>query len=167
MSQRTWFTSRYRRASALAGALAARFKNSGDPTIHFDVIEMSGDALLATIIGGMGTLAGPLYGFTFQRVLDEMLGGTIGLVGWIETSFPGVVESSLVFGVTVQDLLNNSFQGFAGFYVGMVFILFVLYVPGGFLGTARTLVGGPLATAFPDWVGRRLAALRRLLGDRR
>jgi len=149
--------------AALAGALAAGFKNSGDPTIHFDVIEMSGDALLATIIGGIGTLAGPLYGFVFQRTLDEVLGGTIGLVGWIEHTLPGVTETTLGFGVTVQDFLNNSVQGFAGFYVGIVFILFVLYVPGGFLGTARSLVGGPLASEFPAWVGRRLATLRTRL----
>jgi branched-chain amino acid transport system permease protein len=145
--------------AALAGALAAGFKNSGDPTIHFDVIELSGDALLATIIGGMGTLAGPLYGFIFQRALDEILGGTIGLVGWIENTFPGLVETTIALGVSVQDVLNNSVQGFAGFYVGIVFILFILYVPGGMLGTARAAMGGTLAATFPGWVRRRFESV--------
>jgi branched-chain amino acid transport system permease protein len=140
--------------AALAGALAAGFRNSGDPTIHFDVIEMSGDALLATIIGGMGTLAGPLYGFIFQRALDEILSGSISLVGWIERSFPGVVDLG-GFGVTVQDLLNNSVQGFAGLYVGIIFILFILYVPGGMLGTLRALAGGKLADRVAAWLDRR------------
>jgi len=150
--------------AALAGALAAGFQNSGDPTIHFDVIEMSGDALLATIIGGMGTLAGPLYGFLFLRGLDEILGGTISLVGWIENTVPGLVETGLGVGVTIQDLLNNSVQGFAGLYVGIVFILFILYVPGGMLGTIRARVGGPLANRFPAWLRQRGRSLSELLG---
>ncbi len=140
--------------AALAGALAAGFRNSGDPTIHFDVIEMSGDALLATIIGGMGTLAGPLYGFIFQRALDEILSGSISLVGWIEQSFPGFVDLGGL-GVTVQDVLNNSVQGFAGLYVGIIFILFILYVPGGMLGTLRGIAGGTLADRVAAWLDRR------------
>ncbi len=149
--------------AALAGALAAGFRNSGDPSIHFDVIEMSGDALLATIIGGMGTLAGPLFGFIFQRSLDEILGGTISLVGWIEATFPELVEATIAAGITVQDVLNNSVQGFGGLYVGIVFILFILYVPGGMLGTLRARLGGTLAEEFPNWIGRRVAQLRSLL----
>jgi len=150
--------------AALAGAMRAGVTNSGKATEHWDVIHMSGDALLATIIGGMGTLAGPFYGFLFDRNLAEILNGTPNLVQWIQKTFPELVTSSIGFGVTIQDFLNNSVKGFSGFYIGIIFILFILYVPGGLLGTIRSATGGKLSKSFPDWVGRRWNGLKNAVG---
>ncbi|MHB9286214.1 branched-chain amino acid ABC transporter permease [Halobacteriales archaeon Cl-PHB] len=150
--------------AAVAGAMAAGLHNAGQATRHFDVIHMSGDALLATIIGGMGTLAGPFYGFIFDRNLAEMLGGNPNVVVYLEETFPDLVTSGIGFGVTVQDFLNNSVQGFSGFYVGIIFILFILYVPGGLLGTARSAMGGKLSESFPPWLSRRWKGLKNAVG---
>ncbi len=151
---------------ALAGALAAGYRNTGNPGVHFDVIQMSGDALLATIIGGMGTLAGPFYGFLFDLNLAEIFGGrgNHGIVRYLESSFASLIDASVGFGLTLGDLLNRTVQGYADLYIGIIFILFILYVPGGLLGTARALAGDTIARAFPRWLDRRIASLSRLMG---
>jgi branched-chain amino acid transport system permease protein len=143
--------------AAVGGALAAAFRNAGDATRDLDVITMAGDALLATIIGGIGTLAGPFYGFLFDLNLAEFFGGKggSGLVSFLRNSFSGLVDSVVAFEMTVGDYLNTIMQGHSELYIGIMFILFVLYVPGGLLGVVRLLLGGKLSKAFPDWLGRR------------
>ena len=54
---------------------------------------MTGFALVATIIGGLGTLAGPLYGYIFLEGVEEFLnreasGG--GLQPWFRGFCPGL-----------------------------------------------------------------------------
>ena len=144
--------------AAVGGAMLAAQQKAGG-VVHFDVITMAGDALIATIIGGMGTLAGPLFGFLFDRNLGEIFGATGGsseLVSFLEGTFPGLVETGVAFGMTVGDYLGTVMSGHAQLYIGVVFVVFVLYVPGGFLGLLRARAGGPLAKAVPAWLSRRL-----------
>jgi branched-chain amino acid transport system permease protein len=145
--------------AAVGGALRAGFTNSADAQVHLDVIEMSGDALLATIIGGMGTLAGPFYGYLFDLNIEEFFGGsgtgTQGLVPFLEETFSGLMETVVAFEMTVADYLNTVMSGHAELYVGIIFIIFILYIPGGLLGVVRTRMGGKLSKAFPAWLSRR------------
>ncbi|MEF8838278.1 MAG: branched-chain amino acid ABC transporter permease [Haloarculaceae archaeon] len=143
--------------AAVGGAMLAAQQKAGG-VVHFDVIEMAGDALIATIIGGMGTLAGPLFGFLFDRNLGEIFGATGGsseLVAFLEETFPGLVEAGVAFEMTVGDYLGTVMSGHAQLYIGVVFVVFVLWVPGGFLGLLRARAGGSLSKAVPAWLERR------------
>jgi branched-chain amino acid transport system permease protein len=46
-------------------------------------------------------------------------------------------------------MIDAFLNGHASLYVGIVFVLFVLYVPHGLLGTLREQLGGKLATVVP------------------
>jgi branched-chain amino acid transport system permease protein len=149
---------------AIAGALEAGRSNSAVTDPAFAVLDRAGEALLATIIGGMGTLAGPFYGYLFDRNLRELFGNvsSAGIVQYLEDNAQFILDFELL-GVTVDETLNIWVQGQADLYVGLVFVLFILYVPGGLLGSVRNAMGGKLAHAFPEWVGRRVSSLRSLI----
>ena len=66
---------------------------------------------------------------------------------------------STVGGVTVGEAVDTFLNGHAELYIGLVFVLFVLYVPNGLLGTLRDRVGGTVAGT----VGERI---RRWADDR-
>jgi branched-chain amino acid transport system permease protein len=145
--------------AGIAGGLLAGFKRSVAPegTFYFLV---AGDALLAAIIGGFGTLAGPLYGHLFDESVREFLsksGEGGGLLPWLrDTLGEGLLATDLVGGLTVGGAIETFLNGHAALYVGLVFVLFVLYVPNGLLGTVRDRLGGPVAKRLP-------ARLRRYL----
>jgi branched-chain amino acid transport system permease protein len=145
--------------AGVAGGLLAGFKRSVAPegTFYFLV---AGDALLASIIGGFGTLAGPLYGHLFDESVREFLsksGEGGGLLPWLrDTLGEGLLATDLVGGLTVGGAIETFLNGHAALYVGLVFVLFVLYVPNGLLGTVRDRLGGPVAKRLP-------ARLRRYL----
>jgi branched-chain amino acid transport system permease protein len=109
---------------------------------------VAGDALLAAIIGGFGTLAGPLYGWLFFETLTEFLESNVsrgvpdGLLPLLRATLGEGALAVGVGGLTVEAVLETLFAGRASLYVGLVFVLFVLYVPDGFLGTLRRWVGG-------------------------
>ncbi len=146
--------------AGVAGALFAGVRRSVSPdnSLYFLV---SGDALLASIIGGFGTLAGPLYGWLFDRTLREFLsktGGGGGLLPLLREYVPESVLGTPVFnGMTVGQGIETFLNGHASLYLGIVFVVFVLYVPGGLLGTIRNRLGGTVAKRLPDY----LANLRR------
>ena len=146
--------------AGVAGGLFAGFRRavSPDNSLYFLV---TGDALLASIIGGFGTLAGPLYGRLFDRGVREFLsktGGGGGLLPMLRKYVPGgVLETPVVGGMTVGQGIETFLNGHASLYLGLVFVLFVLYVPGGLLGSVRNLLGGTVAKRLPDY----LANLRR------
>ncbi|MEZ3114328.1 branched-chain amino acid ABC transporter permease [Halobaculum sp. MBLA0147] len=134
----------------VAGALFAAFRRSVTPENGFYFL-VAGDALLASIIGGFGTLVGPLYGRLFDETVREFLsksGSGGGLLPWLRATVPeGVLQMDLVGGVTVAEAIDTFLNGHAELYVGIMFVLFVLYVPNGLLGTLRDRAGGTLATA--------------------
>ena len=136
----------------IAGGLFAGFKRSVTPESTFYFLT-TGDALLASIIGGFGTLAGPLYGHLFDYGVREFLsnrglGG--GLLPYLqETLSQAVLTTTLPGGITVEGFIQAALNGHASLYVGIVFVLFVLYVPGGLLGTLRIGLGGKVSERLP------------------
>lgn len=144
--------------AAVAGGLFAGFQRSVSPESTFR-FTVAGDALLASIIGGFGTLAGPLYGYLFDETVTEFLskaGEGGGLLPYLRSHLgEGTLSTELFNGLTVQEGIDTFLNGHAELYVGAVFILFVLFVPNGLLGTVRDRLGGH--------VGKQVAA--RFGGD--
>jgi branched-chain amino acid transport system permease protein len=133
--------------AAVAGGLYAGFQRSVSPENTFYFL-VTGDALLASIIGGFGTLAGPLYGLLFDETITEFLskrGKGGGLLPYLRENLGEVTMSTEIFnGVTVGEGIDTFLNGHAELYVGVVFVLFVLFVPNGLLGTVRNRLGGPV-----------------------
>ncbi|WP_209019600.1 branched-chain amino acid ABC transporter permease [Halorussus marinus] len=136
--------------AAVAGGLLAGFRRSVSPdgTFYFLV---TGDALLASIIGGFGTLAGPLYGWLFDEGVTEFLskrGEGGGLLPYLRDNLgEGLLSTEVFDGLTVGEAINTFLNGHAELYIGVLFVLFVLFVPSGLLGTVRDRVGGPVGEA--------------------
>jgi branched-chain amino acid transport system permease protein len=143
--------------AGIAGGLFAGFRRSVSPenSMYFLV---TGDALLASIIGGFGTLAGPLYGRLFDRGIREFLsktGGGGGLLPLLRDYVPAsLLDTPLVGGMTLGQGIETFLNGHASLYLGIVFVVFVLYVPGGLLGSLRNRMGGTVAKQLPDYLAR-------------
>jgi branched-chain amino acid transport system permease protein len=144
---------------AVGGALLIVINGTAAPdtTLFFLV---TGFALVATIIGGLGTLAGPLFGYIFLEGVEEFLnreasGG--GLQPWLQEILPGSVLNASVSGVTVDEGMNAFMTGHGEFYTGIIFVVFVLFVPIGMLGTLRARLG---ADSVADWASTRIAQVR-------
>jgi branched-chain amino acid transport system permease protein len=138
--------------AGVAGGLFAGFRRSVTPESTFYFLA-AGDALLAAIIGGFGTLVGPLFGHLFDEVAREFLskaGAGGGLLPYLRENLgEGLLATDLVGGLTVAGAIETFLNGHAALYVGLLFVLFVLYVPNGLLGTLRDRLGGPIASALP------------------
>ena len=136
--------------AGVAGALFAGFRRSVAPdnSLFFPV---SGDALLAAIIGGFGTLAGPIYGRLFDETVREFLskeGAGGGLLPYLRGRLSeGTLATELFNGLTVREAIATFLNGHASLYLGLLFVAFVLFVPRGLLGTLRDRVGDTLAAA--------------------
>ncbi len=144
---------------AIGGALLIVINGTASPdtTLFFLV---TGFALVATIIGGLGTLAGPLFGYIFLEGVEEFLarkasGG--GLQPWLQEILPGSVLNASVSGVTVDEGMNAFMTGHGEFYTGIIFVVFVLFVPIGMLGTLRARLG---ADSVADWATTRIEKFR-------
>ena len=133
---------------AIAGGLYAGFKRSVTPEETFYFLA-TGDALLASILGGFGTLAGPLYGHLFDESIREFLskqGGGGGLLPYLREHVPeGIMSTDVAGGLTVGGVIETFLNGHASLYVGALFVLFVLYVPNGLLGVVRDRLGGTVS----------------------
>ncbi|WP_135825555.1 branched-chain amino acid ABC transporter permease [Halorussus ruber] len=144
--------------AAVAGGLFAGFQRSVSPESSFYFL-VTGDALLASIIGGFGTLAGPLYGWLFDETVTEFLsksGEGGGLLPYLRDHLgEATMTTELYNGLTIGQAIDTFLNGHAELYVGVIFVLFVLFIPNGLLGTVRDRLGGP--------VGKQVAA--RLRGD--
>jgi branched-chain amino acid transport system permease protein len=90
--------------AGLAGALFAPFRGFASPEVMFWVL--SGQALMMVIIGGIGTLAGPVVG-------------------------------AMVF-ILIQEILSSYTEHWM-IFTGAIFVLMVVFLPGGLVGTARRL----------------------------
>jgi branched-chain amino acid transport system permease protein len=133
--------------AAVAGGLFAGFQRSASPDNAFFFL-VTGDALLAAIIGGFGTLAGPLYGHLLDETVREFLskeGSGGGLLPYLRETLPESVLGTDIAGLTVQGAIETFLNGHASLYVGLAFVAFVLFVPGGVLGYVRARLGGPVA----------------------
>ena len=142
--------------AAIAGGLFAGFRRTATPDNAFFFL-VTGDALLAAIIGGFGTLAGPLYGRLFDEGVREFLskaGEGGGLLPYLrEHLSEAVLGTELLGGMTVQGAIETFLNGHASLYIGALFVLFVLFVPDGLLGTIRARLGGPVGKCLPDRAG--------------
>jgi branched-chain amino acid transport system permease protein len=143
--------------AAVAGGLFAGVRRSVSPDNSLFFL-VTGDALLASIIGGFGTLAGPLYGRLFDESVREFLskeGAGGGLLPYLRNTLPeGVLGTETIGGLTVQEAIGAFLNGHAALYIGLLFVLFVLYVPDGILGTLRGRLGATVA----KWSGARLSS---------
>lgn len=144
--------------AGVAGALFAGFKRSVSPDSSLFFL-VTGDALLASIIGGFGTLAGPLYGRLFDESVREFLstgGAGGGLLPYLRGHLPASILDADLFGVTIRTAVETFLNGHASLYLGLLFVLFVLYVPNGLLGTVRNRVDGTVVS----WITRRIKQRR-------
>jgi branched-chain amino acid transport system permease protein len=147
--------------AGVAGGLFAGFRRSVTPENSFYFL-VAGDALLASIIGGFGTVAGPLYGRLFDETVREFLskgGEGGGLLPFLDGSLGEATLSAVLYdGLTVGEAIDTFLNGHAALYLGIVFVLFVLYVPNGLLGTLRDRLGGTVADRLPGRVARAVGA---------
>ncbi|WP_425499257.1 branched-chain amino acid ABC transporter permease [Natronosalvus rutilus] len=140
--------------AAIAGALFAAYRSSASPDTTFYFL-VTADALIVTIIGGIGTLAGPLFGaFTFEWLEDVLSSQQGGLAPYLRGGLPESVLNADVAGVTFLDVINTAIDGRAPLYLGIVFVLFVLFVPNGLLGSIRDRLGGTVANRLPAHLER-------------
>jgi branched-chain amino acid transport system permease protein len=140
--------------AAVAGALFAGYRRSVAPENTFDLF-VTADALLAAIIGGFGTLAGPLYGHLFHEFVQGILSTeSHGLARFLRSALPEGVLSAGVGDVTVVEVINVFIDGRAELYLGLIFIAFVLFMPRGILGALRDRLGGTLAEKLPERIDR-------------
>lgn len=133
--------------AAIAGGLFAGFRRSASPDNAFFFL-VTGDALLASIIGGFGTLAGPLYGRLLDETIREFLskeGTGGGLLPYLREVLPESILTVDIAGLTVQGAIETFLNGHGSLYLGLLFIGFVLFVPGGVLGYVRERLGGTVA----------------------
>ncbi|WP_425604307.1 branched-chain amino acid ABC transporter permease [Natrinema gelatinilyticum] len=140
--------------AAVAGALFAAYVGTAPPneTFHFLV---TADALIVTIIGGIGTLAGPFFGTVSYEWLEDILSSEQGgLAPYLRATLPDGVLTTDIAGVTVADVINTAIDGRAPLYLGIVFVLFVLFVPNGLLGTVRDRLGDTVGSAVGDRLER-------------
>ncbi len=98
--------------AGLAGALFAPFRGFASPEVMFWVL--SGQALMMVIIGGLGTLVGPVLGAMVFMLIQEVLSS-----------------------YTEQWML----------FTGAIFVLMVIFLPGGLFGAVRTWLEGRTSPA--------------------
>jgi len=140
---------------AVAGALLVAYRGNASPDATFFFL-VTGFALVAAIIGGLGTLAGPFFGYIFLEGIKEFLareGGGGGLQPFLQEYLPGGVLETSVGGLTINEALDAFMTSHGEFYTGIIFVIFVLYVPIGLLGTARLRLG---ANSIAEYVSQRL-----------
>lgn len=140
--------------AGIAGAIFAAYARSVSPESTFYFL-VTADALIAAIIGGFGTLAGPLFGDLLVRVLEEILSTEAGaLASYLRNALGADLLGIGVGDVTVGSFIQSVIAGRAPLYVGIIFILFVLYVPNGLLGTLYERLGGSVEEKLPAAVRR-------------
>jgi branched-chain amino acid transport system permease protein len=91
--------------AGLAGALFAPFRGFASPEVMFWVF--SGQGLMMVVMGGIGTLVGPIVGAMLFILIQEVLSS--------------YTEHWMIF-------------------TGLVFVLIVIFLPGGLVATARRVV---------------------------
>ena len=138
----------------VAGALFAGYARAISPENTYFFL-VTADALITAIIGGLGTLAGPLFGTAFHQWLEDMLSTDSGGIAlYLRDVIPESVLEAEVVGISLELLINAALDGRAPLYLGIVFVLFVLFVPNGILGSLRDRLGGTVADRLPEHLDR-------------
>ncbi|SDJ84868.1 amino acid/amide ABC transporter membrane protein 2, HAAT family [Halovenus aranensis] len=149
---------------AIAGGLLVGYQGFINPQNSFFFL-VTGFALVAAIIGGLKTLAGPLFGYLFLEWVEEFLareGSGGGLQPFLEQNIPdSILDATISGGLTVSKAMDSFMTGHGEFYAGIIFVLFVLFVPIGLLGTLRLRLG---TESVSKHVSRKIAA--RFGGDK-
>jgi branched-chain amino acid transport system permease protein len=116
--------------TAAAGGLFALYVRFVDPNLVFG-IDVSIQMVLICIIGGIGTILGPLIGAAVLVVLSESLRNPQWLtqVGLLDEDSPLVAF--------VASRLSNAHV----LFYGVLVVVVVLFAPDGILGLARGLAG--------------------------
>lgn len=79
-----------------------------------------------------------------------------GVATLIREGLPASVLEADLLGVSVELFVNTAVDGRAPLYLGIVFVLFVLFVPNGILGTLRDRLGGTVGKRLPKHLRRYL-----------
>ncbi len=92
----------------------------------------SGEAVLMTLVGGLGTVLGPIIGATIITAMDTYLADTSWLINILQSFLPGWLTSALAgfLNVTVLE--------------GIVFVVCVMAFRRGLLGEIAHRIGKPL-----------------------
>ncbi|MFD4818039.1 branched-chain amino acid ABC transporter permease [Peribacillus butanolivorans] len=64
--------------TSLGGSIYAMYLRFVDPTLIFSVAEIGAMLVLITMIGGMGTISGPIVGAALMMPIDILLRGSLG-----------------------------------------------------------------------------------------
>jgi branched-chain amino acid transport system permease protein len=124
-----------------AGSVFALYVKFIDPNIVFSLPDVSVQMVLICIIGGIGTILGPVVG----AVVMVLLGETLRSPKWlVQVGLLGDESAVVAF---IEAHLSNAHV----LFYGVLVVLVVLFAPEGFLGLLRTAVAR---------VKRRLAARR-------
>jgi len=142
--------------AGVAGAIFAAYARSVSPESTFYFL-VTADALIAAVVGGFGTLAGPLFGDSLVRVLEEVLSTEAGaLASYLRDALGPELLDLGIGGATVGGFIQSAIAGRAPLYVGIIFVLFVLYVPNGLLGTLYARLDGSAEEKLPAVIRRYL-----------
>jgi branched-chain amino acid transport system permease protein len=120
--------------TAWAGGFYALFVKFIDPDTVFG-LDVSVQILLVCIVGGIGTIAGPVLGALLLVPLSEILRNPKGLVQL------GLVASDS----SVVQLIEQRFSNAHDFVYGLLLVVIILFAPEGLLGVLRKLVPLPAA----------------------
>jgi branched-chain amino acid transport system permease protein len=113
--------------TAASGAVFALYVRFIDPNIVFSLPEVSVQMVLICIIGGIGTILGPVVG----AVVMVLLGETLRNPKWlVQMGFLG--DESMIVGFIEQRLSNAHVLVY-----GVLVVIVILFAPDGLLGVFR------------------------------
>ena len=98
-----------------------------------------------------------MFGTLFTQGLEDVLSTESGGVATLlREGLPESVLQADLFGISLELFVNTAVDGRAPLYLGIIFVLFVLFVPNGILGTLRDRLGGTVGKRLPDHLRRYL-----------
>ena len=116
--------------TAWAGGFYALFVKFIDPDTVFG-LDLSVQILLTCIVGGIGTLLGPILGALVLVPLSEILRNPKGLVQL------GLVSSDSSFVRVVEERFSNAHS----FVYGLLLVVIILFAPEGLYGVLKRVLG--------------------------
>ncbi len=122
--------------TGLAGAVFAGYSRFIDPASAFGLTDVSIQMVLLCIIGGIGTVEGPVIGAVLLIPLSEVLRNPRGLVSL------GVLPAGSGLVAFVERHLSHAHQ----LVYGLLLVVVILFAPEGVAGLLRRL-GPPPALA--------------------
>jgi ABC-type branched-subunit amino acid transport system permease subunit len=135
--------------AGLAGGLLA----ATDPLAGAERMQWtaSGEVVLMTILGGAGTLLGPVLGAGFIKYFENIFSkiNEVVLHSWFDF-LPGFLEDSLVW--VLHFFVGKGWQ----LTLGMLFMLVVIFLPGGLVEGAQRIAG---------WANKRFNKVKPTSGE--